>query len=239
MSKYEDIAMKLSEKLARGDFNPGDRFYSEKEICSLYSVSSTTAVKVLNTLQEQNRVTRVQGSGTFVAKEAHRRIVMFTDLNLSEGKSEAVKVLSVKKSNKKEILAKMKLPTDGEYVEVHRLRYIGNETSQYTISYLNPKLFKPKDFSNLTDFTSIYQLVRDSSGLDPYNLPYHQRNVAKVITDPKILASFDDNQQEKLFICQSRQTFLPATSGELFEHTLSYKLPQYWGFEEDAAAYYS
>ncbi|WP_278952817.1 GntR family transcriptional regulator, partial [Lactobacillus apis] len=90
MSKYQDIVLKLVEKLDNGWLNPGDRFYSEAEISRIYHVSSTTAVKVLNTLEQQNKVTRVQGSGTFVAKEAHKQVAMLTDLNLAEGQTESV-----------------------------------------------------------------------------------------------------------------------------------------------------
>lgn len=78
--KYQEIVDELIKELSEGRLNQGDRFYSEAEIKDRFAVSSTTAVKVLNLLQEKNWVTRIKGRGTFVAKENHRRVVYLTDL---------------------------------------------------------------------------------------------------------------------------------------------------------------
>lgn len=237
MSKYQDIVLNLTEKLNNGSLNPGDRFYSEAEISRKYHVSSTTAVKVLNTLEQQNRVTRIQGSGTFVAKEAHKRIAMLTDLNLGIGQSESVKVLSAKLGNNITIVQKLQLKSAKNYLEVRRLRYIGKEVIQYSISYLNLHYIKQSDLSDLTMFNSIYQKVRDDSGLNPYELPFKQKNWAEKITNNEILKYFSSNNESRLFICQKRATFLPLVSEELLEYAKSYKLPEYWGYEADATAY--
>jgi Transcriptional regulators len=75
LPKYQEIIDILNDELNRGKLHQGDKFYSESEICSRFEVSSTTAVKVLNILQQDNKVTRNQGKGTFVAKENHRKVV--------------------------------------------------------------------------------------------------------------------------------------------------------------------
>ena len=92
--KYQEIADVLISELDQGRLNQGDRFYSEAELKSRFDVSSTTAVKVLNLLQTENRVTRIKGRGTFVAKESHRRVVYLTDLNMAKTEPEWTKVLS-------------------------------------------------------------------------------------------------------------------------------------------------
>lgn len=237
MSKYQDIVFKLNKKLIDGNLNPGDRFYSEAEISRIYHVSSTTAVKVLNTLEEQNKVTRIQGSGTFVAKEAHKRIAMLTDLNFALGQSESVKVLSVKLKTDNSLGKKLKLNLDKKFLEVRRLRYIGQDVSQYSISYLNPRFINTDDLDNFSAFDSIYQRVRDDSGFNPYELPFKQKNWAESIRDKGILQYFFQNAKSQIFICQERETYLPLISDELLEYALSYKLPKYWGYEADATAY--
>ena len=236
MSKYQDIVLKLVEKLDNGWLNPGDRFYSEAEISRIYHVSSTTAVKVLNTLEQQNKVTRVQGSGTFVAKEAHKQVAMLTDLNLAEGQTESVKVLLAKIGSEKEVLSKLHLKTISNYLEVRRLRYIGKKISQYSISYLNPNYLNTDDVDNLSSFNSIYQKVRDDSKIDPFELPFRQKNWAKNVANKEILKYFTQKPTQ-LFIYQERETYLPLVSGELLEYAISYKLPEYWGYEATATAY--
>ncbi|ETY73168.1 GntR family transcriptional regulator [Lactiplantibacillus fabifermentans] len=238
MPKYQSIADKLIDQLDHGRFSPGERFYSEQEISHNFNVSSTTAVKVLNTLQELNRVTRIQGKGTFVAKEAHHRIVLLTDMNMAGEKSENVKVLSAKIDNQADILKMMRLPSNNHYLEVIRLRYIGDVVSQYSISYLNSQYINSDDISDLSKFSSIYQRIRDDSNIDPYKLPFHQKNIAKSIDNQKILDNFQSVGQQQMFICQYRKTFLPTQTDTLLEYAISYKLPQFWGFSADATSVY-
>lgn len=236
MSKYQDIVLKLVEKLDNGWLNPGDRFYSEAEISRIYHVSSTTAVKVLNTLEQQNKVTRVQGSGTFVAKEAHKQVAMLTDLNLAEGQTESVKVLLVRMGDDQDVLQKLHFDEINNYLEVRRLRYIGKKVSQYSISYLNPNYLNTDELDNLPLFSSVYQKVRDDSKIDPFELPFKQKNCAKTVSDKEILQYFTQ-EAKQLFIYQERETYLPLVSGELLEYTISYKLPEFWGYEATATAY--
>lgn len=236
MSKYQDIVLKLVEKLDNGWLNPGDRFYSEAEISRIYHVSSTTAVKVLNTLEQQNKVTRVQGSGTFVAKEAHKQVAMLTDLNLAEGQTESVKVLLVRMGDDQDVLQKLHFDEINNYLEVRRLRYIGKKVSQYSISYLNPNYLNTDELDNLPLFSSVYQKVRDDSKIDPFELPFKQKNCAKTVSDKEILQYFTQEARQ-LFIYQERETYLPLVSGELLEYAISYKLPEYWGYEAAATAY--
>ena len=236
MSKYQDIVLKLVEKLDNGWLNPGDRFYSEAEISRIYHVSSTTAVKVLNTLEQQNKVTRVQGSGTFVAKEAHKQVAMLTDLNLAEGQTESVKVLLVRMGDDQDVLQKLHFDEINNYLEVRRLRYIGKKVSQYSISYLNPNYLNTDELDNLPLFSSVYQKVRDDSKIDPFELPFKQKNCAKTVSDKEILQYFTQEARQ-LFIYQERETYLPLVSGELLEYAISYKLPEYWGYEATATAY--
>lgn len=236
MSKYQDIVLKLVEKLDNGWLNPGDRFYSEAEISRIYHVSSTTAVKVLNTLEQQNKVTRVQGSGTFVAKEAHKQVAMLTDLNLAEGQTESVKVLLVRMGDDQDVLQKLHSDEINNYLEVRRLRYIGKKVSQYSISYLNPNYLNTDELDNLSLFSSVYQKVRDDSKIDPFELPFKQKNWAKTVSDKEILQYFTQ-EAKQLFIYQERETYLPLVSGELLEYTISYKLPEFWGYEATATAY--
>ena len=114
--KYQEIVDELIKELSEGRLNQGDRFYSEAEIKDRFAVSSTTAVKVLNLLQEKNWVTRIKGRGTFVAKENHRRVVYLTDLNMAKTQPEWTKVLSVASGNDATVRQRMKLGANDAYI---------------------------------------------------------------------------------------------------------------------------
>lgn len=234
MAKYKDIVNQLIEELDANRFKVGDRFYSEAEICQRFKVSSTTAVKVLNELENKNRVTRIQGKGTFVAKEEHHRLAYFTDLNMAKGRAEDVKVLSVKRGNEPKILAKLHLIKDDNYICIKRLRFIGNQVSQYSINYINANYIDLKEPFNLDDFRSVYNRIRIDSKIDPYQLPFKQNNIAKSLSDLDILKYFKDVDESSIFIHQHRYTMTPLISNEVMEYAVSYKLPQYWGYSVEA-----
>ncbi|KRM54866.1 GntR family transcriptional regulator [Lacticaseibacillus sharpeae] len=234
MPLYQDITDKLIEELDHGVFGQGDRFYSEAEICSKFKVSSTTAVKVLNALQEANRVTRIQGRGTFVAAENHRRVVMYTDLNMSENQSEHVELLSAEFKREPAMLQTLGLTREDRYCELRRLRFIGSQVSQYSINYVNAK-FLPDDVDAKFDQSqSVYQLIKATTNLDPYQLPFAQRNTAVKTATTPVAGAFSESADSDIVINQQRKVFLPYANHELLEYAVSYKLPQFWGFQTDS-----
>ncbi|WP_278952532.1 UTRA domain-containing protein, partial [Lactobacillus apis] len=163
-------------------------------------------------------------------------VAMLTDLNLAEGQTESVKVLLVRMGDDQDVLQKLHSDEINNYLEVRRLRYIGKKVSQYSISYLNPNYLNTDELDNLSLFNSIYQKVRDDSKIDPFELPFKQKNWAKTVSDKEILQYFTQ-EAKQLFIYQERETYLPLVSGELLEYTISYKLPEFWGYEATATAY--
>ena len=56
----------LAEEINSGRYAPGDVFHSIRDICRMYSVSLTTAVKCVERLVEEGAVESRQGSGTYV-----------------------------------------------------------------------------------------------------------------------------------------------------------------------------
>lgn len=232
LPKYQEIIDILNDELNRGKLHQGDKFYSESEICSRFEVSSTTAVKVLNILQQDNKVTRIKGKGTFVAKENHRKVVFLTDLNMSNGESEDVKVLNVEFGHDKNILQTLKLSSDSEYVKISRLRYIGDNITQYTVNNINPKYIAKDKLDDLHNFDSVYQRIREDSNVDPYKLPYSQTTTVDIVTDENILNFFDKTNPS--FIHQKRITYLPSVKDAVLEYAFTYKDPKFWGYKTDS-----
>lgn len=231
--KYQEIIEILTDELNHGSFNQGDKFYSESDICKRFGVSSTTAVKVLNELQQENKVTRIKGKGTFVAKENHRSVVLLTDLNMSNGNTEGVKVLSAQENNQQKIQEILKIDPKTKYFEIKRLRYIGDEVVQYTVNYINSKYISKETLINLHNFDSVYQRIREDSGIDPYKLPYSQKTTVELLNDENILNYFN-HKKYPLFIYQKRRTYLPNVNGSILEYAFTYKDPAYWGYQTDS-----
>ncbi|KRM83945.1 GntR family transcriptional regulator [Liquorilactobacillus vini] len=235
LPKYKEISEILIKETKNGKLKPGDRFYSETDLRKRFKVSSTTAVKVLNYLENQNVVTRIQGKGTFIAKENHQNIVLFTDLNLSKGIPEDVKVISVKIEKNPEIKKTMYLKNSDKYVKIVRLRYYGEKIIQYSTSYINQKFINLSLINKPDSFDSIYQRIQIDSELDPYLLNYSQESTGKLITDKEIIKYFPQLTPPVTFIQQKRKTSLPYVSPTLLEYTISYKLPEFWGIRTESA----
>lgn len=229
--KYQQIANTLIDELDHDHLHQGDRFYSEAEIQQRFGVSSTTAVKVLNMLQSQNRVTRIKGRGTFVAKESHRRVVFLTDLNMAQARPEWTKVISVTAGNDATIRKQLNLPAGVNYIQIVRLRMIGDDVAQYAVSNINGRYIDERMVKNPDNFISVYQRIRDDSGINPFKLPYAQRNTAGPIDTDIVQHYFPDRPTEQTFIQQYRTTYLPTERGDNLEYAVSFKLPEFWGLQ--------
>jgi GntR family transcriptional regulator of arabinose operon len=68
--KYEHIVSWIAEQVAGGAFEPGSRLLSENELCAKFGFSRQTVRRALEVLEQGGHITRVQGSGTFIAGTA-------------------------------------------------------------------------------------------------------------------------------------------------------------------------
>lgn len=63
---YAHIVGSVSERIARGEYRPGDQLPSESQFCAEFSVSPMTLRRAINMLVDRGLVTTAQGRGTFV-----------------------------------------------------------------------------------------------------------------------------------------------------------------------------
>ena len=68
--KFRVIANDLKELLESGQYEVGDRFFSENLLCRKYGVSRQTVRKALSLLEDEGMIERIRGSGTYV-KQVH------------------------------------------------------------------------------------------------------------------------------------------------------------------------
>uniref|UniRef100_UPI00349FDD48 GntR family transcriptional regulator n=1 Tax=Saccharibacillus sp. CPCC 101409 TaxID=3058041 RepID=UPI00349FDD48 len=66
---YREIQNQIRRQIELGNFRPGDRIPSEKELAERFYVSLITVKNALAGLADEGTLVRVQGKGTFVAGE--------------------------------------------------------------------------------------------------------------------------------------------------------------------------
>ena len=68
--KYLAIVEWGKDYIAKEHLQPNDRFLSEKELCEIHGVSRQTVRQALKCLENENVISRVRGSGTYVKSVA-------------------------------------------------------------------------------------------------------------------------------------------------------------------------
>lgn len=65
-TKSNKLVAEFREIIEKGEFKPGDRFYSQTELCSMFGVSHITVRDAIGTLVAEGYLQRIQGKGTYV-----------------------------------------------------------------------------------------------------------------------------------------------------------------------------
>lgn len=63
---YIQLVQILREKIEKGEYLPGDRLPSETELCKQFKVSRMTVRRCIQSLLEQQLISTIKGSGTYV-----------------------------------------------------------------------------------------------------------------------------------------------------------------------------
>lgn len=132
---YHQVKNNLIKLIQNGDFKVGDKIYSEREICQIYSVSGITAKRVLNEMAQEGYITRHPGRGSFVTKTAPishllTKFYSFTDEMKLRGMTPSCQLLNLEwavppekgiqflqlKEGEKALLVKRKRFSDGELI---------------------------------------------------------------------------------------------------------------------------
>ena len=72
-AKYTQLAERLKEEIARGEYRGGERIPGENELAQRYGMSRQTVRQALSLLEQEFLIERRQGSGTYVREKAPRR----------------------------------------------------------------------------------------------------------------------------------------------------------------------
>lgn len=220
---YQTILNALILELNTSRFRKNDPFYSESELRQKYQVSSTTVVRVLNTLADQGYIYRIQGKGSFVSKFNRGTAVRITDTRTYDIDEEQVAVLAANTSDSLPRRAKIDLQAATWYLE--RLRVIQQAPFEFSQSWYLQSLIPAASLKNPRAVHSVYALIRKHAHLDLARQPFEQEYAATCVPNQRI-ADYLHIDLETTVIKIERWVF---QADQTLEYTISYMLPSYFG----------
>lgn len=204
---YYQIEQSLIKALENGEWDVGEFIPSERELSEKFNVSRITIRKALGNLIGEGLLKKVKGRGTLVAEpriEEHlfnKLIGVYEDL-LEKGYKVTNKIIDFSKTTPEGFIAKyLNLNSTDEVFIIERLRFIGSEPYQHTMTYIPEKIFPNFDYRDLIN-GSLYKLFEEKYGLRIYR-------IRRIIEAD--IASTKDIELFKLKKCSSIMSFRNIT----------------------------
>lgn len=219
---YKTIFNSLVLELNSTKFKKNDPFYSENDIRTKYQVSSTTAVRVLNTLASEGYIHRVQGRGSFVSKFNRGTSVKITDTHIYDQNNEQVAVLVANNEVNPPSQANFK---DKETWYFERLRQVNNASFEYSTSWYAKNLIDSNDIKHPSKIHSLYSLINKETGLDMLQQEFSQ-NYSIVPVSNQRIADYLHVKLNTMVVKIERWVYKEDVN---LEYTVSYLLTNYFG----------
>jgi GntR family transcriptional regulator len=142
LPSYFQIRQTIRGWIYDKDYNPGDRFPSEKELVEKFKVNRLTVRQAISHLVQEGFLEIRRGEGTFVTQNVGltSRLSLestgfLEDLNqMSKFKTKLLRTKTVRATEI--IKKKLELEGDREAVEIKRVRSLKNNIPWYTVCYL-------------------------------------------------------------------------------------------------------
>lgn len=164
---YLQLEQIIKSKVIKGEFLPGDRIPTEKELCETYQVSTITVRQAILNLVKQGLLFRKQGKGTFISDVETKNIKKIQFAGNIDGfiknglKLSKIEVLSIEKRIPPyKISRALDIPDNAEIVEIIRRRDADDVPMAYLKSYMPVEIgnkIAKKDLKNY----SMLQVLRD------------------------------------------------------------------------------
>ncbi len=160
---YEQIKRYVLRRISEGDWKPGGLIPSETELVKEFGVARMTVSRALRELTTERVLTRVQGSGTFVAPQRYESTVLeirnIADEIAARGHRHSARVLMLEPSDDPHALEALGLASGPAFHSciVHSEE---GEPIQYEDRYVNPKVFPDYLQQDFTVETPNHYMVR-------------------------------------------------------------------------------
>lgn len=210
----------IRKMIEDGELKEGDAIIPERELCSRQNVSRMTVNKAIMGLVSEGILYRVQGKGTFVAKEKKKyefsNVKGFTDVMKEKGINIRTDILSFEMEVPSDLI-KNKLNIKDEKTNVYkvvRLRYTDGEPFGIETVYLSEQMCKGFT-KGMLDNNSLYKMLSEN-----YN---YKITKARQTMEPVILSEEESNildtEEGALALKLQRNSY--NTEGKPIEYTIS------------------
>ena len=168
--RYFQLKEFLEKRLLSGEFQPGDQFPTDQNLCLEYNLSRGTVRRAVDMLVEEGRLRREQGRGTFVTTPQlipiFFRMSNFDEEMHQRGRTPSTKLIQRNViSATPDIAADLQLYPGEEVIEIVRLRLADGQPMAYEKRYLAYKMC-PELLHEDLEKESIHHLL-----IDKYNIP--------------------------------------------------------------------
>ncbi|MCC6802101.1 MAG: GntR family transcriptional regulator [Anaerolineae bacterium] len=167
---YEQIKDYLLAGIQSGEFQPGARIPSERDLSERFNVSRLTANKAVKQLERAGIVYAQVGKGTFISPALYQQqlnhLTSFTDEMHSRGYGASSRVLSARMVEASDAVARiLDIPPGARLCELRRVRMADNEPmaleTTFVVAVVCPDLLGRFDFSR----ESLYKVLRNHYGI--------------------------------------------------------------------------
>lgn len=164
---YVQLMESIEEKIASGEYKPGDRLQSEMEMAKTYGVSVITVRNAIGGLIEKGLVDRKQGKGTFVTKPKYtkniKKLQSFSEMCEQMGVVPGGRMLENRLTEADAKLAnRLKIAPGDQVVYISRVRFADGEPVAIENNYF------PIKYSFLLgqtfDDCSLFKFIADHAG---------------------------------------------------------------------------
>ncbi|MCC0662266.1 GntR family transcriptional regulator [Clostridioides sp. ZZV14-6154] len=166
---HTQLSAIIREMIETGELKEGDAIIPERELCNIQNVSRMTVNKTIVGLVTEGLLYRVQGKGTFVAKQKKKyqfsNVKGFTDVMKEKGVNIRTDILSFEMELPDD-LVKRKLEISDNTTNIYkiiRLRYTDGEPFGLEIVYLSEEMCKGLT-KGILDNSSLYRVLNEKYG---------------------------------------------------------------------------
>jgi GntR family histidine utilization transcriptional repressor len=155
---YLQIKNRIQQRIASGEWQPGQKLPSENDLVNALDVSRMTINRALRELTQQGLIKRVHGLGSFVAETPrHASLIELQDIALEieqRGRTHRSRVLSLQTIDAPPAIAEsMGLPAGSRVDHLRAVHFQDELPIQLESRYVNPALmpgFAQQDFTLMT-----------------------------------------------------------------------------------------
>jgi len=215
---YIQIKDEIKKYIKENNLKGNDLIPSELKLSEYFSVSRVTVRMAIDKLVEENILYKKKGSGTYIKKIDHSRLIGLTEEARMDNKKISNDILSFKViSPSIDIQKKLKLDKDQDVYFIERLRKIEDKPVVLEKSFMPVYLFSDLSIDILKN--SKYDYIELKKG---YRIKKSSQKIIPILSNPEISEFL--NLKTKIPILNVESIGI-LDNGLIFEYTTHYYNP--------------